>query len=141
MRRKTPHRTIYATAEDVTDPFFSSKVRGTSKYQLSVVTNCIILCPVCCSYKKTVKELSGVFRDQMNEPLDAAVYWTEYTIRHKGAAHLRPPSKNLNWFQSNLYDLLLVFLVSLLVVLCIVRSILRCVIRALFGSKQKLKKQ
>lgn len=37
--------------------------------------------------------LSEQYRDRPMAPLDTAVYWTEYVIRHKGARHLRSAGK------------------------------------------------
>ena len=38
------------------------------------------------------------------KPIDEALYWIEYVIRHQGAPHLRYPGADLNWFQRNLID-------------------------------------
>ncbi|KAG4079078.1 hypothetical protein HA402_001049 [Bradysia odoriphaga] len=43
------------------------------------------------SYTVRVKELSKLYRDRPQTALDTAVYWTEYVIRHRGAAHLQMP--------------------------------------------------
>ncbi|KAM8707357.1 hypothetical protein ACLKA7_011444 [Drosophila subpalustris] len=40
-------------------------------------------------YALKAKELSSRFRDQPTSPLDRAVWWTEYVLRHKGAPHMR----------------------------------------------------
>ncbi len=40
--------------------------------------------------------------DQRNSPIDTAIYWTEYVIRHKGAYHLQSPARNLRY---NLFSL------------------------------------
>ncbi|KAG8336178.1 hypothetical protein J6590_050380, partial [Homalodisca vitripennis] len=40
-------------------------------------------------YRESAKLLSERFRDRPMSPLDTAVYWTEYVLRHKGARHLR----------------------------------------------------
>ena len=39
-------------------------------------------------YKNKVKEISILTKDQPIDPLENAVWWTEYVIRHKGAPHL-----------------------------------------------------
>jgi len=46
-------------------------------------------------------------RDQKERPLDRAVYWIEYVIRHQGAPHLRSSSRYLNLFQRDLIDIAL----------------------------------
>jgi len=46
-------------------------------------------------------------------PLDTAVYWTEYVIRHKGAAHLKTVAVDMPWYQYLLLDVL-AFLVVVL---------------------------
>lgn len=35
--------------------------------------------------------------DQRNSPIETAIYWTEYVIRHKGAYHLQSPARNLRY--------------------------------------------
>ncbi|KAG8228492.1 UDP-glycosyltransferase [Ladona fulva] len=55
------------------------------------------------SYHDNMKELSKRVNDQPIPPLEKAVYWTEYVLRHKGAKHLTPASVDLYWFQ--LYQL------------------------------------
>ncbi|KAM8701367.1 hypothetical protein ACLKA7_000062, partial [Drosophila subpalustris] len=40
-------------------------------------------------YALKAKELSSRFRDQPTSPLERAVWWTEYVLRHKGAPHMR----------------------------------------------------
>jgi len=36
------------------------------------------------SFTERVQTLSKVFADQPDKPLDRAVFWTEYVLRHKG---------------------------------------------------------
>ena len=59
--------------------------------------------------------MSNILRDQIETPLERAVYWTEYVIRHNGAEHLRLESRNLASYQRALVDVyaMLVFLVLL----------------------------
>ncbi|VVC33109.1 UDP-glucuronosyl/UDP-glucosyltransferase [Cinara cedri] len=47
-------------------------------------------------YKKKAKELSQIFLDRPVSPMETAIYWTEYVIRHKGAPHLRIASLTLS---------------------------------------------
>lgn len=55
-------------------------------------------------YRKEVKKRQFLLRDQNETPLDRAIYWTEYVIRHKGAYHLQSPAKDLNYFQYHMFD-------------------------------------
>ncbi|KAG7266179.1 hypothetical protein CRUP_011410 [Coryphaenoides rupestris] len=56
------------------------------------------------SYKDNIVKLSAVHRDRPIEPLDLAVFWTEFVMRHKGADHLRPAAQDLNWIQYHSLD-------------------------------------
>ncbi|XP_058402375.1 UDP-glucuronosyltransferase 2B31-like isoform X3 [Diceros bicornis minor] len=58
------------------------------------------------SYKENAVKLSRIQHDQPMKPLDRAVFWIEYVMRHKGAKHLRPASHDLTWFQYNSLDVL-----------------------------------
>lgn len=41
-------------------------------------------------------------------PMDTAIYWTEYVIRHKGAPHLRSTAVGMPWYQYYLIDVFFV---------------------------------
>jgi len=85
------------------------------------------------SYRQTVKKLSSIFLNQMDKPLDRAVFWIEYVLRHQGAVHLRSVARNLNYFQYFSLDVLAVFVVIIVIDILILKALLkRC-----FRSKSK----
>ncbi|CAD6995925.1 UDP-glucuronosyltransferase-like [Ceratitis capitata] len=55
-------------------------------------------------YAERAKELSARFHDRPMKPLDAAVYWTEYVLRHKGAPQMRVAARHLNFLQRHSLD-------------------------------------
>ncbi|XP_010946906.2 UDP-glucuronosyltransferase 2B31 isoform X1 [Camelus ferus] len=56
------------------------------------------------SYKQNAMRLSTIQHDQPVKPLDRAVFWIEFVMRHKGAKHLRPAAHNLTWYQYHSLD-------------------------------------
>ncbi|KAM6150529.1 UDP-glucuronosyltransferase 2B17-like isoform 2-T2 [Erethizon dorsatum] len=58
------------------------------------------------SYKENVMRLSTIHHDQPMKPLDRAVFWIEFVMRHKGAKHLRPLAQNLTWYQYHSLDVI-----------------------------------
>ncbi|CAH0400056.1 unnamed protein product [Chilo suppressalis] len=66
-------------------------------------------------YKIEVNKRQILLRDQKETPLERAVYWTEYVIRHKGAYHLQSPAKDLNYFQYYMIDVAVIVSLLLLV--------------------------
>lgn len=76
-------------------------------------------------YKMQVKNRQTLLKDQKESPLERAIYWTEYVIRHKGAYHLQSPAKDLNFFQYYMLDVALVFIVLLLTSLGLISYMLR----------------
>ncbi|XP_062390059.1 UDP-glucuronosyltransferase 1A5-like isoform X4 [Sardina pilchardus] len=92
------------------------------------------------SYKANMMKLSAVHRDRPIEPLDLAVFWTEFVMRHKGAEHLRPAAHELNWVQYHSLDVIaLLTTVVLTVVLVAVKSCMFCV-KKCTGNKTKANK-
>ncbi|XP_019737957.1 UDP-glucuronosyltransferase-like [Hippocampus comes] len=69
------------------------------------------------SYKDKMVKLSAIHRDHPIQPLDLAVFWTEFVMRHKGAAHLRVAAHNLNWFQYHSLDVIGFLLIVVLTAL------------------------
>ncbi|XP_021193615.3 UDP-glucosyltransferase 2 [Helicoverpa armigera] len=55
-------------------------------------------------YKNNAIDLKNIFLDRPMKPLDMGVYWIEYVLRHRGAAHLRSPALDLTYPQYMLLD-------------------------------------
>ncbi|XP_058461853.1 UDP-glycosyltransferase UGT5-like [Malaya genurostris] len=62
------------------------------------------------NYKQNAQLISQRYRDQPQNPLDLAVYWVEYVLRHKGAAHIRTASMDLSFVQYHNLDVLAILL-------------------------------
>lgn len=65
------------------------------------------------SYKESALQMSEVHKDKAMTPLESAVYWIEYTIRTKGAHHLRPAAHDLYWWQYLMLDAIALICFSL----------------------------
>jgi glucuronosyltransferase len=87
------------------------------------------------SYRETAQKLSSIFRDQQTQPLDRAVYWVEYVLRHKGAVHLRSAARDLNYIQYFSIDVMAVLLVISVVALTVNVIIIKALLRKCFGVK------
>ena len=92
-----------------------------------------------------MKELSIVFKDRLERPLDTALFWTEYVLRHKGAPQLRSPARDLNFFQYHCLDVVAVLASATALILYIFYAITRAIFRALSrlfkGPKPAVSKQ
>ncbi|XP_047007259.1 UDP-glucuronosyltransferase 2C1 [Ictalurus punctatus] len=62
------------------------------------------------SYRENMQRLSRLHRDVPIKPLDNAVFWIEYSMRHGGAAHLRTQSYKMPWYSYHSVDVLLFLL-------------------------------
>ncbi|XP_013913257.1 PREDICTED: UDP-glucuronosyltransferase 1-1-like [Thamnophis sirtalis] len=63
-------------------------------------------------YKENIQRLSSLHLDRPVEPLDLAVHWVEFVMKHKGAAHLRPAAHDLNWIQYYSIDVIVLLLAA-----------------------------
>lgn len=55
-------------------------------------------------YRETIQRISKKFRDRPLSPLNTAIYWLEYIIKHGGDS-LRSPAMDLTWWQLELLDI------------------------------------
>nr|XP_046229459.1 UDP-glucuronosyltransferase 2A2-like [Scatophagus argus]XP_046229542.1 UDP-glucuronosyltransferase 2A2-like [Scatophagus argus] len=79
------------------------------------------------SYTMNMQRLSKLHRDQPMKPLDKAIFWIEFVMRHKGAAHLRTESYRLPWYSYYSVDVMLFLLtMALLILLVFVGLIWSC---------------
>ncbi|XP_042161186.1 UDP-glucuronosyltransferase 2A1-like [Oncorhynchus tshawytscha] len=68
------------------------------------------------SYRTSMERLSSLHRDKPMHPLDTALFWIEFVMRHKGAAHLRTESYKMPWYSYHSLDVI-GFLLAVLFVL------------------------
>lgn len=68
-------------------------------------------------YSKRASEISIRYHDQPIKPLDLAVYWTEYVLRHKGAQHLQSPAQKMGYITRHGLDCLASLATVVLIVL------------------------
>ncbi|XP_052864670.1 UDP-glucosyltransferase 2 [Anopheles cruzii] len=87
-------------------------------------------------YRKAAKYRQMLLKDQRSTPLETAVYWTEYVIRHNGAYHLQSPSRNLNFLQYYCLDQIVLFFVVVYVIRAMTRINLKP--RIIRLAKEKL---
>ncbi|XP_034026823.1 UDP-glucuronosyltransferase 2A2-like isoform X1 [Thalassophryne amazonica] len=93
------------------------------------------------SYKENIMRLSRIHHDRPIGPLDEAVFWIEFTIRNKGAKHLRVQAHELTWYQYHSLDVLAFILaVVFLLVLLFVKTCRYCLWRCC-GKKGKKKRK
>lgn len=52
-------------------------------------------------------------RDQPLSPIDTAIYWIEYVVRHRGAHHFRSAALDLTWYQYYMLDVIVSLFVSI----------------------------
>ena len=67
------------------------------------------------SYREHIVKLRKIMNDQPQSPLERAVWWTEYVLRHGGALHLRTPAADMTW--AEYYELHLIFIVLNIIVI------------------------
>ncbi|TWW67475.1 UDP-glucuronosyltransferase 1-6 [Takifugu flavidus] len=54
-----------------------------------------------------MQRLSRLHRDAPMKPIDSSLFWIEFVMRHKGAAHLRTESYRLPWYSYHSVDVML----------------------------------
>lgn len=96
------------------------------------------------SYKENAMAVSRAFRDRPMSPLNTAMFWTEYVIRHRGAPHMRSAALELSWYQYLLLDVIAVLFVitaaSLLTLYVIFKKLFHLLVSKPLHSKAEKKK-
>jgi len=90
------------------------------------------------SYREKMKKLSSLHRDQPMKPLDRAMFWIEFVMRHKGAAHLRTESYKMSMIQYYSIDVMAFLLAIILIIFTVFILAVKCLCRRVFyGNKVK----
>jgi glucuronosyltransferase len=56
-------------------------------------------------YSNNARKISELFKDNLVNPMEEAIFWIEYVIRHNGAYHLKYQGKYLSIIQYYSYDI------------------------------------
>ncbi|KAH8246346.1 hypothetical protein KR038_001224 [Drosophila bunnanda] len=98
-------------------------------------------------YAQKLKSFSQLYRDRPLTAQESVIYWTEYVIRHHGAAHMQSPLVQMNFIASNNLDICIITALLLYVIFIVNKIFWKFVWRKLFGKsnkasqKKKVKKQ
>ncbi|XP_055376130.1 UDP-glucosyltransferase 2-like [Condylostylus longicornis] len=94
-------------------------------------------------YINNIKKQSEIFKDRPMKPLDTAIWWIEYVLRHPNPTHLKVPTLELGYFIANSYDFISIVLLIVIFILYVTIKIIKCICRgkARKTEKQKLKKK
>ncbi|XP_010897767.1 UDP-glucuronosyltransferase 2A1-like isoform X1 [Esox lucius] len=91
-------------------------------------------------YKENAMRLSRIHHDRPMSPKDEAVFWVEFTMRNKGAKHLRVQAHDLTWYQYHSLDVFTFLLaITIFLTLLLVKSCLFCFRWCCYGVKSKRK--
>ncbi|KAK9522052.1 hypothetical protein VZT92_018544 [Zoarces viviparus] len=131
---------------DQPDNFFRMKARGVAKVLDIATVNKdnflealkeVLYNP---TYMEKMKVLSSLHRDQPMKPMDRAMFWIEFVMRHKGAAHLRTESYKMSMIQYHSIDVVAFLLAVILLLFTVFVSAVTFLWRRVF-SRSKVKKE
>ncbi|CAB0016301.1 unnamed protein product [Nesidiocoris tenuis] len=87
------------------------------------------------SYKRNAKRVSKAYRDRPMTPLQTAVYWVEYVLRHDGAPHMRSLARHMPWYAYYNYDVMLFLHFTAFALLYVVYRLLKFLCCSLICAK------
>ncbi|XP_017039770.1 UDP-glucosyltransferase 2 [Drosophila ficusphila] len=87
-------------------------------------------------YDIAARTAAARHRDQPMKPLETAIWWTHYVLRHKGAPHMRVAGRELDFFTHHSLDILGTFLIGFLLILAIVAMCVKKILKSVFRSRK-----
>lgn len=88
-------------------------------------------------YYQRAQQLSKLYRDRPEHPLDKAAFWIEYVLRHNGARHMQSSAVHLNTFQYYMIDVLAFIFVVFVAVFKIAAVVCKQLKRGIFGVNKR----
>ena len=87
-------------------------------------------------YQRSVDKLSHLIMDQPLHPLDRAVWWLEYLLRHPHNTSMRPHTHDLYWFQYFLLDIITLLVIVSSLLIFILYKLISCCRRKIVLKKK-----
>ncbi|XP_075223254.1 UDP-glycosyltransferase UGT5-like [Lycorma delicatula] len=91
------------------------------------------------SYQENARKISKIFQDNQNPPLQTAVYWIEYVLRHDGALHLHTEGRKFSFFKYFLLDVLALMCIILFLIILSIYWIIKFIYRLVNNKRSKHK--
>lgn len=82
-------------------------------------------------YRENVKEIAFRLTDQPQTPMNKAIFWVEYILRHDGAYYLQSSAQYLNMIEYNNLDIYATFIFIAFLVIFIPIYILKKILKIL----------
>ncbi|XP_060696255.1 UDP-glucuronosyltransferase 2A1-like isoform X9 [Hemiscyllium ocellatum] len=92
------------------------------------------------SYKENALKLSRIQHDQPMTPLERAVFWIEFVMRHGGAQHLRPEAHSLSWYQYHCLDVIAFLFICLAAIVFALKKCCMFCCQKCRGTREKKNK-
>jgi len=93
------------------------------------------------SFDVTAKIQAARFRDQPMSPLETAIWWTHYVLRHKGAPHMRVAGRELDFFTYYSLDVLATLFIAPVIILSIISLCLDKFLKLILQHAAKTRKR
>lgn len=75
-------------------------------------------------FRDNIRETAVYFSDRPQRPIETAIYWVEYVLRHHGAPALKSQAVHLNWIQYHSIDVIVVYLAISYVLFKVIKFVL-----------------
>lgn len=71
--------------------------------------------------RQAARAISTRYRDRPMHPIETAMFWVEYVLRHQGAPHMQSPGVHMNALQYHLVDVLILYaqVICAVVIICV----------------------
>lgn len=92
-------------------------------------------------YQINVEKIKNRLLDQPQTPIERAMFWIEYVIRHEGADFMKTSAQYLNFIEYNNLDIYATVVLILLLVLVIPILVIKKIVRKICCTKVPKKKQ
>lgn len=80
-------------------------------------------------FRDRVKQVSNMFSDSQTKPIDTAVWWVEYVLRHEDLRHLKPRGRHQNWYERFFLDVWFVIFIGVEVGVILVLGMIVVMVR------------
>ncbi|CAH0549869.1 unnamed protein product [Brassicogethes aeneus] len=88
-------------------------------------------------YKRNAKKFQSLIKDQPMTGLEKAVWWIEFTIRHKGDFNFKSHAVNIPYYQYFLLDIILFVLILVVILSVVIAKLFKLILYIVFKTSSK----